>query len=134
MKEITDYTIDELKDIIENKSDAFNKEELNHVKKQYNTLLAQVGDSYKLLSKKDLLKELANNNFCEKTKLTPEQVAKLKGKPDIYIEKNMYLCKLDDTTNTRILLGIYKSINFIQNIIIASIICTIIAIIIGIII
>ena len=135
MKNITEYSIDELKDIIDNQSERFTTEEINQIKKRYNSLLTQIGHSqYKFYSKKELLRELARLNLCEKSVLTSEQVEMFKGKPDCYVEQNKYLCKLDDTINTRLLLAIFNSLRFIQNVIIASIICSILGIVFSIII
>lgn len=134
MKNIEDYTINELKDMIENHGNSYSVEELNQIKKQYNTLLELTSDSQRVqYSKKDLLRALSQHGLCERTTLTPEQVARYKGKTNVYVEHNKYLCQLDETTNTRLLLGIYNCLNFMRNVVIFSAIASVISVIIAII-
>lgn len=73
--------------------------------------------------KKELIKELAINNFCSKKLIPLEEVPKYKNNPDKYVHINTYLCEMDEFVNTRILLGIFKCVNFIKNAILAGLIC-----------
>ena len=77
-------------------------------------------------SKKNLIQELAKYNLCRKEVITKEESNKYANEEDKYIdlaEMHYYLCELDDFTNTRILLGIFKCVNFIKNVILAGLIC-----------
>lgn len=130
MDEIRGYTLEELVDIIENQKNLYEQDEMNEIKKRYNTLLAEISKtSYKQYDEKDILRELAPHNLCLKRTLTPDQIANRKRRPDEIIEKNMYLCTLDEYTNTRILLGIFKCVNTIKNILITGIVLGIIGVV-----
>lgn len=82
-------------------------------------------------NKKNLIKQLAIFDFCNKTIIPEDKIQKYKKDENSYIQNNMYLCEIDEYTNTRILLGIYKCVNLIKNIFIASLACGAIAIVIS---
>lgn len=74
-------------------------------------------------NKKKLIRDLAKYDFVPKTVMPVEDIAKLKKDDDVEILDNMYSCQMDDLTNTRILLGIFKCVNFIKNVLIAGLVC-----------
>lgn len=82
-------------------------------------------------TKKDLLKDLVQYNLCFKRTIDKTEVGKYSDNEDVYVDYqyNNYLCTLDEWTNTRILLGIFKCVNTIKNIMIAGLACGIIGII-----
>lgn len=81
-----------------------------------------MGNTYN--TKKDLIRDLAQYNLCHKEAITREEAEEYMGNEDFYVDftGNYYLCTLDKPTNTRILLRIFKCINFIKNVVLAGLI------------
>ena len=77
----------------------------------------------KLNINKDLLRELATYDFCPKELIEVKDVSRYKNEKDKYVLSNTYLCEMDDLVNTRILLGIFKCVNFMKNVLVAGLIC-----------
>lgn len=82
----------------------------------------------KLNTNKDLLRELATYDFCPKELIEVKDVPRYKNEKDKYVLSNTYLCEMDNLVNTRILIGIFKCVNTIKNIMIAGLICGIVGV------
>ena len=77
-------------------------------------------NNIKINTTKDLLKELAQYNFVQKEVIPVSDISKYKNSEDKYVFSNASLCTFDEYTNTRILLGIFKCVNTIKNILITG--------------
>lgn len=88
-----------------------------------------MGNKYN--TQKDLLRELVQYGFCYKETIDSKEVDKYSEDDSVYVEYkyNNKLCTLDKYTNTRILLGIFKCVNTIKNILIAGIVLGIVGVV-----
>lgn len=72
-------------------------------------------------------KDLIRYGFTKETNLSKtEKDEILKTNPHANIkesEMHFYLCEMDDLVNTRILLGIFKCVNFMKNVLVAGLVC-----------
>lgn len=82
-----------------------------------------MNDTTKFNVNKKLLNELANNGFCLRVKVPPQEIHKYKDNPEYVIDSDGYLYDFDDLVNTRILLGIFKCVNFMKNVLVAGLVC-----------
>lgn len=73
---------------------------------------------------KSLLKDLSKYNLCCKEVINRNEAEQYTDKDDVYvdIQSSCYLCSLDEFTNTRLLLGIFKCVNTIKNILITGVV------------
>lgn len=76
---------------------------------------------------KNLLDELFNYKLCKIKEVSELEAKKLKKDETNHIctsyDNNFYLCEMDDLVNTRILLGIFKCVNFMKNVLVAGLVC-----------
>lgn len=76
--------------------------------------------------------ELYNYRLCKITKIDKSEIPQYQDKPNKHIHTNLndvYLCELDEYTNTRILFAIFKSVFFIKTVVLISLICGAIAVV-----
>lgn len=79
---------------------------------------------------KSLLRDLSKYNLCYKEVIDYNEAKQYADEDDVYvdIQGSYYLCSLDKFTDTRLLIGIFKCVNTIKNIMIAGLICGIIGV------
>lgn len=84
------------------------------------------------MSDKEFIKELFKYNLCKTAKIDNSKLVDYQVKYGDQIQEtgdNSFFCEIDESTNTRILLKIFKCVNAIKNIFIVGLICEIIGII-----
>lgn len=79
--------------------------------------------------------ELYIFDLCQKTKIDKTEMHKYLDNPKMFFyttkEGEIYLCEIDENTNTRVLMAILKRVNTIKNIILFTFTCGIIGTIIA---
>lgn len=74
---------------------------------------------------KSLLKDLSKYNLCYKEVIDYNEANQYADEDDVYvdIQGGYYLCSLDKFTDTRLLIGIFKCVNFMKNVLVAGLVC-----------
>lgn len=80
---------------------------------------------------KNIFDDLFAYDFCKITKIDNPNIQPSNNSNICSFGTEKYLCELDEHVNTRILLGIFKKVNFIANVILAGLICGGVAIVIS---
>ena len=86
------------------------------------------------MDNKTFMRELFKYDLCKTTKIDNSQLVDYQAKYGEQVQEkgeSSYLCEIDESTNTRILLKIFKCVNIIKTIFIIGLICEIIGIIIS---
>lgn len=74
---------------------------------------------------KSLLRDLSKYNLCYKEVIDYNEANQYADEDDVYvdIQGGYYLCSLDKFTDTRLLIGIFKCVNFMKNVLVAGLVC-----------